>query len=263
VALTAEEILLVIIVASFVPPVIYAGWIRRAAAYQQVRTGTLAKGFLFGAILGVIVAIILSILLIVVYQQQGDKIYQRLGFSGSLPEIIVLGSIIAPLAEELAKLLGVRLLRADLKQRGDGYVVGASCGLGFAATENTLYGLVAYITEGLEAFIVVAVLRALTSALLHASATAISGHGYALHHLHGQTRWLIVNYFVAVFLHGFFNLMASLGILYEAQYGVWPFIVGLLVILVISWGAIRYVRAQVADADLANAVAQRENKKKT
>jgi len=259
-ALSAEQLLLILIVVSFTPPIIYAGWIRRAAAYQQVRTGTLAKGFIFGAILGVIVAIILSLILIYVYASQGQNFYQRLGFTGSLPEIIVLGSVIAPLAEEIAKLLGVHLLRSNLRQHGDGFVIGGSCGLGFAATENALYGLAAYFEAGLEGLIVVAVLRALTSALLHASATAISGHGYALFHLHGQTRWLILNYFVAVFLHGFFNLMAALGVLYEAQYGILPFIVGLLVILVVSWGAIRYVRREVAEADLANAIAAKEKK---
>jgi RsiW-degrading membrane proteinase PrsW (M82 family) len=260
---TVEVLLVILLLVSFVPPIFYVSWVRRAASYQRVSGGAVAKGFLFGAIVGVIVAVILSLILIVLYEQQQATIYQKLGFTNSLPELIVLGCIIAPLAEESAKLLGVYFLRSNLGQRGDGFVVGASVGLGFAATENALYGLAAYLTGGFGALIVVAVLRALTSALLHGSATAISGHGYALHHLHGQSRWLVLNYFVAVVLHGFFNLMASLGTLYEnTPYGTALFLGGLLVILVVAWGTIRYVRSAVAEADLANAVALQQQKKR-
>ena len=63
--------------------------------------------------------------------------------AGATVAIVVGAVIIAPFVEEFLKALG--MMRAGVKEEvdevEDGLVYGAACGLGFAATENLMYGL--------------------------------------------------------------------------------------------------------------------------
>jgi RsiW-degrading membrane proteinase PrsW (M82 family) len=112
------------------------------------------------------------------------------------------------------------LFRGRLAELKNGLVYGAAVGLGFAAVENVLYGANA-IAVGLDVFAGTAVLRALTSTLLHASASAIAGFGISrqiVMRAKGlKVSWLPY-YGLAVLLHASFNFFAIIGQVSGSQF---------------------------------------------
>ena len=153
--------------------------------------------FGWGAIFAVIIALVLNTLIP--------------GFS---PRTIGSGMffaavIVAPLVEELAKPLGLKLAEYDIARIRDGVILGATAGLGFAATENLLYELNALDTGGWETFWATAILRSVAACALHASATAITGRGYALHSAENEHFLIIIPFYIgAVLLHALYNYLA-------------------------------------------------------
>jgi RsiW-degrading membrane proteinase PrsW (M82 family) len=240
-----ELTILVLFIVAFTPSLIYLGWIRRAPKMGRVPAWAMIKTFLFGAILGIIFAVILELILIYFYRVSGGRIYDLVGMKGSsLPDWFILACVIAPIAEELVKLAGVRWFRDSIYLRTDGIVLGASVGLGFAATENLIYEYDA-LAKSLEMFILVAVLRSISSALLHGSATAISGNGVERAKFENRSGPIFTGYIIAVSIHAIFNFFASGGALYEGQYGEWTYLIGFFVVLLLAWGSIYYVRSKI------------------
>lgn len=235
----------VLVGAAFIPSLIYLVWIRGASRSVRTSVGGVARTFLYGAVLGVIFAIVLELLMIYLYDVHGYRIYELMGLRSALPEVVVLACIIAPIAEELVKLLGVHLSRGSITSSGDGMVLGASCGLGFAATENLIYEYVA-LQEGVSAYVAVVLLRSVSSALLHGSATAVSGRGIGLNHLEHRRLPVLSGYLAAVVMHAVFNFFASFGLLYEEVYGPSAYLIGLGVVLILAWGAVYYVRSKIS-----------------
>lgn len=240
-----EITILVLLVVAFTPSLIYLGWIRRAPKMGRVPAWAMIKTFLFGAILGIILAVILELILIFLYDRHGDRIYDLIGMGDSaLPAWFILACVIAPVVEELVKLAGVYWFRGSIYLRTDGIVLGASVGLGFAATENLIYEYDA-LAQGLAVFIVVAVLRSISSALLHGSATAISGNGVERAKFENRRSPIFTGYIIAVSIHAIFNFFASGGALYEGQFGGLTYLIGFFVVLLLAWGSIYYVRSKI------------------
>jgi RsiW-degrading membrane proteinase PrsW (M82 family) len=152
---------------------------------------------------------------------------------------LFLAVIIAPFAEEAAKGLGVRSAGDDLDEVEDGLIYGASVGLGFAATENLMYEYIAYVGFGFEGFIATAILRSISSALLHASATSVTGYGMGKKKLLGKGHYIIPFYLLAVLMHGTFNFFASLGN-----------ILGLMLAIMFAIAAIEFTRRKIQQLDL-------------
>jgi RsiW-degrading membrane proteinase PrsW (M82 family) len=135
----------------------------------------------------------------------------------------------------------------------DGLVYGAAVGLGFAATENLLY-LTSALLEGVEVFVTTAVLRSVTSTVLHASATAIAGYGIALA-LFMRPRGRQVSWLpylgMAMLLHALFNLFASLGELVPLDPLLFA-LIGLALAFTLSTTAFVFMRRRIKELDATN-----------
>ncbi len=222
------------------------------------------RAFVWGAVIGVLVAVVLSLVLDVVLRfilRETARFLQQ--YYVKLAEVLegdlnvgffVLVVLVAPFAEELAKGLGVFRVRAHLNELEDGIVYGASAGLGFAATENLLYGAVAYalaISEGavardaLGASLSVIGVRSFSSVLLHASATSAFGYGVARSLLSPQRRSIVPFYLLAVFMHGAFNFFAGFGELFAGRYGEGATLIGLVAAIAIAVLAVGIARSAI------------------
>lgn len=232
----------ILLLAAFVPSLIYLVWVRNTERFGREPYGRLLRIFLFGAVFSVIIAVVLEVVLMVLLQMNIARVYDILGEHPSLGAVI-LAVVIAPFVEELAKALGVFRSRRFISDIEDGIVFGAAVGLGFAATENLLYESEAYFSDGAEAFVMTTVVRSLSSALLHASASSVAGLGVARSYRSGKS-WLPY-YFGAVFMHGAFNLAASLGLLYEESLGPSAYLIGLVAAFVIAIVGFAGVRAKI------------------
>src|SRR5574342_1357161 len=198
--------LLILAVSAFVPPLLFLGVVRRTERYGREPWARVLRTFFWGAIFAVVIAAVIEVVLFAAYNRYVPAYVIR----GQEISGIVLVIIIAPIVEEFAKGVGVYLARPMIDEPEDGLVYGAASGFGFAASENLLYGLSALLLTGSlgESLGVVAV-RSVSSALLHASASAMFGYGIALNHLWPHAHSALPYYFLAVAMHSTFNFFAS------------------------------------------------------
>jgi RsiW-degrading membrane proteinase PrsW (M82 family) len=121
-------------------------------------------------------------------------------------------TVAAPLVEETAKAIGVLLvvlLTRDFDNPTDGFVYGTAVGLGFAVTENSIYGIGTGAGLGIGDLLKLAVGRTVFSAGLHALASATFG-GFLGHAVLTRRRWLrgawvAIGLLAAATLHGAWN----------------------------------------------------------
>ncbi len=130
------------------------------------------------------------------------------GFGFSLP--VAVG--VAPLIEELAKGGGILLVvvfSQHFDNPTDGLVYGTAVGLGFAVTENLLYGLWSAPELGQAQALAVVFGRTLFTAGVHALASSIVGAGLGFGRMSGRRLsafgWALLGLAVAVILHGGWN----------------------------------------------------------
>ena len=118
----------------------------------------------------------------------------------------------APLLEEASK--GIALLVvlrwAVLEDRVDGWLYGATVGLGFALTENLLYLSAEAPDEGPQSGLFLVAVRSLLPALMHAAASGLVGASLARAHvrslsLFGRAWSLSIGLIGAVALHSLWN----------------------------------------------------------
>lgn len=179
---------------SFLPPIVFAVWVRNHERHQREPLGAVLGMFAYGGTLGIASALVLSLAFDV-------------GLGGS--ELLGL-VVVAPFAEELAKGFGLRFVRGRVREVEDGIIYGAAIGLGFGATENLLYGLTALLDEGLTVAVQTIGLRVVSSVLLHAGSTALLGYGYALLLLRRASMGLLLPYYLlAVAQHALYNFLVS------------------------------------------------------
>ena len=229
--------LIILLAAAFLPPILYAIWIRNTERYHRERWKPIALCFLWGATFAVIAAIILELFL-------GISITLTLQ-EGSFVQIIAI-LFLAPVAEELVKPLALTLpsVHRELTEYEDGLIYGAVAGLGFSATENLLYGW-GFWSEGFVFFIIFMIIRSIGGCLLHASATALTGYGYGKTVLSHKSVLRLIPYFiVAVLAHAFYNFLVS-----WSQIGA---IAGLLAALLFAVLLIKYVRGKIRMLDTAH-----------
>lgn len=196
----SETILLFVM--AFLPPIIYAIWIRNTEKYGKERWWPVIFCFIWGATIAVIAAIILELILHI-------SIAPSIGDENTIDLIAAI--IIAPFAEELTKPLVLRFktVKNELDELEDGLIYGAVAGLGFSATENLLYGST-FITYGFLLFFFLIILRSFGGCLLHASATAWTGYGYGKAIMKRVSLIRVIPYFLlAILLHAFYNSLLS------------------------------------------------------
>jgi len=151
-----------------------------------------------------------------------------LNTAGGLAVALMLGDVAgemfsavmsAPFVEETTKGLALLILflwkKDEFDNIVDGVLYAAMLGLGFAMIENVIYYGRAYYEEGFSGSMTLFVLRGLITSFLHPLCTSMTGVG--LGWARQTTRgWVKVvaplgGYFLAMTLHGLWNLSATLG----------------------------------------------------
>ncbi len=222
---------------AFLPPIIYAIWIRNTEKYNREKWKPIIVCFLWGATIAIVASIILELIL---------GISLAISFDDGNILGLVTVIIIAPFAEELTKPLALRTktVKKELDELEDGLIYGAVAGLGFSATENLLYGW-CFLSEGLFVFLVLIIIRSFGGCLLHASATALTGYGYGKTIIRGKSILRVLPFFIlAIFVHAFYNFLVSLDIV--------GLVISLFAALIFVAISIRLVRNKIKSLDMLN-----------
>jgi len=140
-------------------------WLDR---YEREPLGLVALAFLWGSVAGPLLSLAGEVpILGIMASHQGPFLSHMAG-----------AILLAPFVEESAKGLGLLVLIAlarNVDNPTDGMVYGAAVGLGFAASENLLYGLHAVASGGGHGLALMMLGRTVFSAGIHALATSIFG----------------------------------------------------------------------------------------
>ena len=222
---------------AFLPPIIYAIWIRNTEKYNREKWKPIIVCFLWGATIAIVASIILELIL---------GIPLAISFDDGNIIGLVTAIIIAPFAEELTKplVLRTKTVKKELDELEDGLIYGAVAGLGFSATENLLYGW-CFLSEGLFVFLVLIIIRSFGGCLLHASATALTGYGYGKAIIRGKSILRVLPFFIlAIFVHAFYNFLVSLDIV--------GLVISLFAALIFVAISIRLVRNKIKSLDMLN-----------
>lgn len=178
---------------SFLPPLAFLVWARNHERHGREPIPAVLGIFAHGATLGIAVAIALGLWL-------------DLSLTGG--SVVIAAVLVAPLVEEMAKALGFGFVRRHVDELEDGLVYGVAVGLGFAATETFLYGILELSDTSVASALAVVVTRNFSSMLLHAGSSALLGFGYAAMRLRsGSLGGLIPYYLLAAGLHALYNLL--------------------------------------------------------
>jgi RsiW-degrading membrane proteinase PrsW (M82 family) len=223
-----------LLILAFLPPVLYAIWIRNIEKYDREKWKSIFLCFLWGATVAIILAIVLELTLDLSFAVSVDdeSIF-------NLATVI----IIAPSVEEFTKPLALRLktVKKELDEFEDGIVYGAVAGLGFSATENLLYGF-SFLSRGLMVFFVLMLIRSIGGCLLHASATSITGYGYGKSIIKGTSLLRVLPYFlIAILVHMCYNFFLS--------YDLIGIIAGLFIALIFVLITIHFIRRKIKTLD--------------
>ncbi len=241
----------IVLLAAIVPSLVYLVWIRNSEIYNRERWIHIISVYLFGAVISVLAAVLLESLAIEIIDMSGSIFSE--GFWSFEPydatfEMVILAMVIAPLIEEWTKGWGVLSIRNKIREPEDGLIYGAAAGLGFAAMENVFYNSSALLS-GFDVFLSTALLRAVTSTLLHATASAVLGYGIARQYLLGargtKVSWLPY-YLAAVLLHAMFNGFAVAGEVLEGD--IVP-VIGVLSAMILATGMFIWLRSSVRTMD--------------
>ncbi len=239
-------ILILLVGSAFIPSLLYLVWVRNTEKFGKMDWSKVFALFIWGAVFAVIMAVILSLIFIGVLSmetlQEEYVFFQRLQDPTVMTLVIV--CVIAPLVEEFTKAMGVVSFKNNIFGLEDGLVLGAASGLGFAATENLLYGSSAYFQYGFQTFAVLIVVRSVASTLLHGSASAVAGYGISKG-LMSKKHYAVPYYFVAVIMHGAFNYLASVGMLYDGEIPI----IALVAAIMFSLISFKLVRGKIKELD--------------
>ena len=197
------------VICGFLPMLLLAGIIYWLDRYEKEPIRLLVGVFGWGALVAVMGAILL--------QSWLDQSVLLLTGSKAIEEIAS-GSLFAPLTEELFKggavLLVFLFFPAEFDSILDGIVYAAIAGLGFAATEDTLYYFSAFQQAGLGALASLVFVRLVLFGWQHAFFTAFTGIGLAMARMNLKPRLQLaaplLGLGTAMLLHALHNTLLTL-----------------------------------------------------
>lgn len=220
-----------LLVISFLPPIIYAIWIRNSERYEREPWGAVFISFAWGATIAIIASLVLEMVFSI-------PVYSSFG---QVSSAFILAVIVAPFSEELTKplILSFGVVKKEINELEDGLIYGAAAGLGFSATENLFYS-VGFLNYGIAMFILLVAIRTIGGCLLHASATAMTGYGYSKYIMGGKNG--VVGYFIiAMLMHSTYNFIVSINI--------WGAFTSVVIAIIFAIAAIKYVRNKIKELD--------------
>jgi RsiW-degrading membrane proteinase PrsW (M82 family) len=214
--LTALGTFWVLAALAIIPPVAFMLWLRAHENHGREPRRAVFLVFLYGGTAGVGIAIMWHVLFHFGFSNGASPVPLSAAFLAAV--------VIAPIVEEFSKALGLGLGRHKMDELEDGIIYGAAVGLGFAATENLVYGLIALATNGFAASIAEIAVRVFSSMLLHGATSALIGFGYGMVARRGGVAFeLLPHYVLAVILHASYNFLVGL-------HSVWGFVAALVLV---------------------------------
>jgi RsiW-degrading membrane proteinase PrsW (M82 family) len=187
----------VVMLGNFMVPVSYVTFFYERQHLSRLTLPEIARGFIYGGVLGVFAASLLEPLFI-----------RHLDF------ITAFG---VGLIEEFAKILGVLVVARHRRHDSelDGLLLGAAAGMGFAALESTGYAFTAFLRSGgsLSLIVGITLLRGFLSPVGHGTWTAIFASvlfresGPGRFHLNRQ---VVMAYLTVSILHGLWDGLPGL-----------------------------------------------------
>lgn len=176
---------------AFIPSIIAFIWIRDTERYNKESWVVILFTFIWGATLAAGMALLTETMI-----------------GLHIANFFLLSVVFAPIIEESFKPLVLRILKHKIDEIEDGLIYGAVAGLGFAATENLIWGT-RFWNEGFLVILCLFYLRTVSTSLMHASATALTGYGYSNLLIRKRPILSILPYYLlAIAAHGIFNLFA-------------------------------------------------------
>jgi RsiW-degrading membrane proteinase PrsW (M82 family) len=245
-----------VVLAALIPSLLYMMLVRNTELRQREPLFAVFLALLYGGTGAFGIALLLESLTVFGLFTNPNILNRFLwGPEGPSPglELLMLAVLIAPIVEEVVKALGLFAFRKRLTEVENGMIYGAAIGLGFAAAENVLYFGDAILT-GIEVFLITAILRTLTSTVLHASATAVSGYGIARHRLlrqQGRSAHWVQYVLMAVAIHGAFNFFAIISVILPMG-TTEIYVLGLLGSFTIAVVAFRLMRLKIRQLDTSS-----------
>jgi protease PrsW len=200
--------LLVSIFFGFFPMFLYAAFIYWIDRYEKEPKALLGAAFMWGVVIAAGGAFIINTVFgIGIYIFTGSEDLTNLGTA----------SVVAPVVEEILKGLAVAIVflmfRKEFDSVLDGIIYGGIAGLGFAATENTIYIYRGYLESGWGGLVALVVIRVILVGWMHAFFTAFTGIGFAIARLNKNMLIKIaapfIGFSVAIFTHAFHNTFGN------------------------------------------------------
>jgi len=202
--------LLVSLLFGFVPMFIFAMFVYWLDRYEKEPMALLGAAFFWGVVIAAGGAFIINTVF-------GVGIYIFTGSEGAAE--VGTTSIIAPIVEESLKGLAVLIVffifRKEFDSILDGIIYGGIVGLGFAATENTIYIYRnGFLETGWQGLFLLAFIRIILVGWMHAFFTAFTGIGLAVSRVNKNMLIKVIAPFVgigiAMTLHAFHNTFGGL-----------------------------------------------------
>lgn len=203
-----------LVLASFLPPLFFAVSLRNAERHRREPWQGLAKMFLWGAFGAAFLAALVEAAIFAFLPGAGETSPILTEREAQIGLGLLAVAFVAPVVEETIKALGMRWVRDEDPEPEDGAIHGGMIGLGFAGTETAFYISIAYGLGGLEAAAATALLRGVATVSLHGAASAIAGHGYYRQALGRRPGAFLGALLVAMLFHGAYNLLASIDALW-------------------------------------------------
>jgi RsiW-degrading membrane proteinase PrsW (M82 family) len=193
----------------FVPMFLYSAFVYWVDRYEKEPKALLGAAFFWGVVIAAGGAFIINTLFGVgIYIFTNSEAAADFGTT----------SIVAPFVEEILKGLAVGIVflmfRKEFDSVLDGIIYGGIAGLGFAATENTLYIFRnGYLEGGWGGLFLLVFIRVFVVGWMHAFFTAFTGIGFAIARLNKNMLIKIAAPFiglgVAITVHAFHNTFGS------------------------------------------------------